>query len=100
MLSISKALSSGQAPTYHKMEFTSGTQSYYKQDGAVERELFQQAPRATPASRKFNCERVSEHMRVVTLCTSVDSPDVCQLEESFPVRPLERLGSTARVPVA
>jgi hypothetical protein len=46
MLSISKALSSGQAPTYHKMEFTSGTQSYYKQDGAVERELFQQAPRS------------------------------------------------------
>ena len=38
MLSISKALSSGQAQTYHKMEFTSGTQSYYKQDGAVEGE--------------------------------------------------------------
>ncbi len=38
MLSISKALSSGQAQTYHKMEFTSDTQSYYKQDGAVEGE--------------------------------------------------------------
>ena len=38
MLSISKPLSSGQAQTYHKMEFTSGTQSYYKQDGAVEGE--------------------------------------------------------------
>jgi hypothetical protein len=35
MLSISKALSSGQAQTYHKLEFTSDTQSYYKQDGAV-----------------------------------------------------------------
>jgi conjugative relaxase-like TrwC/TraI family protein len=38
MLSISKALSAGQAQTYHKMEFTSDTQSYYKQDGAVEGE--------------------------------------------------------------
>ena len=38
MLSISKPLSSGQAQTYHKMEFTSDTQSYYKQDGAVEGE--------------------------------------------------------------
>ena len=38
MLSISKPLSSGQAQTYHRMEFTSGTQSYYKQDGAVEGE--------------------------------------------------------------
>jgi conjugative relaxase-like TrwC/TraI family protein len=38
MLSISKPLSSGQAQTYHKMEFTSGTQSYYKQDGAAEGE--------------------------------------------------------------
>ena len=35
MLTISKALKSGQAQTYHQMEFTSSTQSYYKQDGAV-----------------------------------------------------------------
>ena len=35
MLSISKALNSGQAQTYHQMEFTSSTQSYYKQDGTV-----------------------------------------------------------------
>ena len=35
MLSISKPLSSGQALSYHKMEFTSETQSYYKQDGEV-----------------------------------------------------------------
>ena len=35
MLSISKALSSGQAQSYHKMEFTSETQSYYKQGGSV-----------------------------------------------------------------
>ena len=35
MLSISKALNSGQAQTYHQMEFTSSTQTYYKQDGAV-----------------------------------------------------------------
>jgi conjugative relaxase-like TrwC/TraI family protein len=35
VLSISKPLSSGQALSYHKMEFTSETQSYYKQDGAV-----------------------------------------------------------------
>ena len=38
MLSISKPLSSGQAQIYHKMEFTSDTQSYYKQDGAVQGE--------------------------------------------------------------
>lgn len=35
MLTISNALSSGQAQTYHQMEFTSKTQSYYKQDGAI-----------------------------------------------------------------
>ena len=35
MLTISKALNSGQAQTYHQMEFTSSTQSYYKQDGAI-----------------------------------------------------------------
>ena len=35
MLTISNALNSGQAQTYHQMEFTSSTQSYYKQDGAV-----------------------------------------------------------------
>ena len=35
MLTISKALNSGQAQTYHQMEFTSSTQSYYRQDGAV-----------------------------------------------------------------
>ena len=35
MLSISKPLNSGQAQTYHQMEFTSSTQSYYKQDGVV-----------------------------------------------------------------
>ena len=35
MLTISKVLNSGQAQTYHQMEFTSTTQSYYKQDGAV-----------------------------------------------------------------
>ncbi len=38
MLTISKPLSSSQAQTYHRMEFTSETQSYYKQDGAVEGE--------------------------------------------------------------
>ena len=36
MVTISKALSAGQAQSYHKLEFTSETQSYYKQDGAVE----------------------------------------------------------------
>jgi len=35
MLSISKALSSGQAQSYHKLEFTSETQNYYKQGDAV-----------------------------------------------------------------
>ena len=35
MLTISKALNSGQAQTYHQMEFTSSTQSYYTQDRAV-----------------------------------------------------------------
>ena len=38
MLSISKPLSSGQAQSYHKLEFTADTQSYYKQGGAVEGE--------------------------------------------------------------
>ncbi len=38
MLTISKALNAGQAQTYHQMEFTSSTQSYYKQSGAVEGE--------------------------------------------------------------
>ena len=35
MLTISKALNASQAQTYHQMEFTSSTQSYYKQDGAI-----------------------------------------------------------------
>ena len=35
MLTISKALSSGQAQSYHKLEFTSETQNYYKQGDAV-----------------------------------------------------------------
>jgi conjugative relaxase-like TrwC/TraI family protein len=38
MVSISKALSSAQAQRYHQLEFTSETQSYYKQDGAVQGE--------------------------------------------------------------
>src|SRR6202051_3742289 len=38
MLSISKALNSSQAQNYHKLEFTSETQNYYKQDGAVQGE--------------------------------------------------------------
>ena len=38
MLTISKPLSANQAQTYHKLEFTSDTQSYYKQGGAVEGE--------------------------------------------------------------
>jgi conjugative relaxase-like TrwC/TraI family protein len=38
MLNISKPLSSGQAQTYHKLEFTSETANYYKQDGAVQGE--------------------------------------------------------------
>jgi conjugative relaxase-like TrwC/TraI family protein len=38
MLNISKALSSSQAQTYHKLEFTSETANYYKQDGAVQGE--------------------------------------------------------------
>ena len=38
MLTISKALSSGQAQSYHKLEFTSKTQSYYKQGDAVKGE--------------------------------------------------------------
>ncbi len=38
MLTISKPLSSNQAQTYHKQEFTAVGQSYYKQGGAVEGE--------------------------------------------------------------
>jgi conjugative relaxase-like TrwC/TraI family protein len=36
MLNISKPLSSGQAQAYHKLEFTSETANYYKQDGALQ----------------------------------------------------------------
>jgi len=36
MLTISKPLSSGQAQSYHKLEFTAETQSYYKQGGVIE----------------------------------------------------------------
>src|SRR5450432_1132542 len=35
MLTISKPLSSGQAQSYHKLEFTSETQNYYKQGETV-----------------------------------------------------------------
>ena len=35
MVTISKPLSSGQAQSYHKLEFTSETQNYYKQGDAV-----------------------------------------------------------------
>jgi len=38
MLTISKAISSAQAQTYHKLEYTSDAQSYYKQDDTVEGE--------------------------------------------------------------
>ena len=36
MLNISKPLSSGQAQTHHKLEFTAETANYYKQDGAIQ----------------------------------------------------------------
>jgi len=39
LVNISKALSSSQAQTYHKLEFTSETAHYYKQDGAVAGDL-------------------------------------------------------------
>jgi conjugative relaxase-like TrwC/TraI family protein len=35
MLTISKALNAGQAQSYHKLEFTSDQQSYYKQGGEL-----------------------------------------------------------------
>jgi conjugative relaxase-like TrwC/TraI family protein len=38
MLTISKAISSAQAKTYHKLEYTSDAQSYYKQDETVKGE--------------------------------------------------------------
>jgi conjugative relaxase-like TrwC/TraI family protein len=38
MMTIPKALSSGQAQTYHKLEYTSATQSYYKQGNEVKGE--------------------------------------------------------------
>src|SRR5277367_2538719 len=38
MLTISKALNSGQAQSYHKLEFTSDTQNYYKQGDTVKGE--------------------------------------------------------------
>ncbi len=47
MLTISKPLSSGQAQSYHKLEFTSETQSYYKQDGAVQGEWQGRLPKSS-----------------------------------------------------
>jgi conjugative relaxase-like TrwC/TraI family protein len=38
MLTISKAISSGQAQTYHKLEYTSDAQSYYKQEDTIKGE--------------------------------------------------------------
>jgi conjugative relaxase-like TrwC/TraI family protein len=38
MLNISKALNAGQAQSYHKLEFTSETQNYYKQGATVKGE--------------------------------------------------------------
>jgi conjugative relaxase-like TrwC/TraI family protein len=38
MMTIPKALSSGQAQTYHKLEYTSAAQSYYKQSDEVKGE--------------------------------------------------------------
>jgi conjugative relaxase-like TrwC/TraI family protein len=38
MLTISKAISSAQAQTYHKLEYTSDAQSYYKQEETVKGE--------------------------------------------------------------
>jgi conjugative relaxase-like TrwC/TraI family protein len=38
MLTISRAISSAQAQTYHKLEYTSDAQSYYKQDKTVKGE--------------------------------------------------------------
>jgi hypothetical protein len=38
MMTIPKALSSGQAQTYHKLEYTSPAQSYYKQGDEVKGE--------------------------------------------------------------
>ena len=38
MLTISKALSASQAQSYHKLEFTSDAQNYYKQGDTVKGE--------------------------------------------------------------
>src|SRR5271166_1235169 len=38
MLTISKPLSSAQAQSYHKLEFTSDSQNYYKQGDSVKGE--------------------------------------------------------------
>ncbi len=38
MLTISKALNSSQAQSYHKLEFTSDSQNYYKQGDSVKGE--------------------------------------------------------------
>ena len=38
MLTISKPISSAQAQTYHKLEYTSDAQSYYKQEDTVKGE--------------------------------------------------------------
>ena len=38
MLTISKAISSSQAQSYHKLEYTSDAQSYYKEGDSVKGE--------------------------------------------------------------
>ena len=40
MLTISKPLSASQAQTYHKLDFASETQSYYRQGIAIEEPNF------------------------------------------------------------
>ena len=52
MLNISKALNAGQAQSYHKLEFTSETQNYYKQGGTVKGEWARQARRIAWSQRR------------------------------------------------
>ena len=64
MLTISKSLSSGQAQSYHKLEFTSETQNYYKQGDAVGSAELQK--RVLAASRRLFGDNHADTLRIMT----------------------------------
>ncbi len=59
MMTIPKALSSGQAQTYHKLEYTSAAQSYYKQGDEVKGEWQGQLATSLGLSGEVTAEEFS-----------------------------------------